>query len=294
MRRVLVTGGNKGIGLAIVEAILSEHDDTLVFMGSRDLDRGQAAASQLISAHPGWSERLQVVELDVSKDASVSSAATQLRAQCLEPHPLYGLVNNAGVGGDQYSLNDVLQVNTLGVRRACEAFRPLVDPDGGRIVNITSAAGPSFVAKCSPEQQRFLTNPAIEWPALEAFISDCLALDGDTAAFEARGLSDGAAYGLSKACANAYTLLLARQNPNLHVNACTPGFIETDMTRRHLMSQGKTAEELGLRPPKDGARSAMFLLFSELEGNGRYYGSDAKRSPLDRYRAPGSEPYRGD
>jgi carbonyl reductase 1 len=38
----------------------------------------------------------------------------------------------------------------------------------------------------------------------------------------------------------------------------------------------------------------MFLLFGQPEGNGRYYGSDAKRSPLDRYRSPGSEPYTGE
>jgi carbonyl reductase 1 len=38
----------------------------------------------------------------------------------------------------------------------------------------------------------------------------------------------------------------------------------------------------------------MHLLFDELEGNGRCYGSDAKRSPLDRYRAPGSPPYVAD
>jgi carbonyl reductase 1 len=35
------------------------------------------------------------------------------------------------------------------------------------------------------------------------------------------------------------------------------------------------------------------LLFGELEGNGRYYGSDGLRSPLDRYRAPGSEAFDG-
>jgi len=32
MRRILVTGANKGIGLAIVTAILSEHDDTVVLL----------------------------------------------------------------------------------------------------------------------------------------------------------------------------------------------------------------------------------------------------------------------
>ncbi len=42
MRRILVTGANKGIGLAIARAILEEHDDTFVYLGSRDADRGRA------------------------------------------------------------------------------------------------------------------------------------------------------------------------------------------------------------------------------------------------------------
>src|SRR5690606_37956398 len=102
-----------------------------------------------------------------------------------------------------------------------------------------------------------------------------------------RGLGDGNAYGLSKACTNSYTMLLARQHPSLRINACTPGYIETDMTRGYARARGKAPAELGMQPPSAGARAPMFLLFGDPEGNGRYYGSDAKRSPLDRYRSPG-------
>ena len=35
----------------------------------------------------------------------------------------------------------------------------------------------------------------------------------------------------------------------------------------------------------------LFLLFGSSQGSGHYYGSDARRSPLDRYRAPGSPEY---
>ena len=35
MRRVLVTGANKGIGRAIAQAILEHADDTFVYLGSR-------------------------------------------------------------------------------------------------------------------------------------------------------------------------------------------------------------------------------------------------------------------
>lgn len=294
MRRVLVTGGNKGIGLAIVTAILAEHDDTFVFLGARDAGRGQAAHHALTSAHPLWAARVEVIELDVASDASVQRARDRIRERCLaEEATLYGVVNNAGIGGGKATLANVFQVNTFGVRRVCEALLPLLDPEAGRIVNITSAAGPSFVASTSPERQRFLTDPGIEWPGLAAFIAECLAVDGGAAAFSALGLGDGNAYGLSKACSNAYTLCLARQQPRLRINACTPGFIETDMTRDYAASQGKTPAELGMKSPSEGARAAMFLLFGEPEGNGRYYGSDGLRSPLDRYRAPGTPEYRG-
>lgn len=293
MRRILVTGANKGIGLAIVNAILSEHDDTFVLLGSRDLARGKASREQLLAAHPNWANRVEILELDVSSDESVTQAAKRIRERFAdEPTPLYGLVNNAGVGGASLSLADVFAVNTLGVRRVSEACLPLLDPERGRIVNITSAAGPSFVATCSAERQQFFIDPAIEWPALEALIDESIAIQGDKEAFSARGLGDGNPYGLSKACANSYTLLLARLHPALRINACTPGYIETDLARRHAASQGKSPAELGMKPPAAGARAPMFLLFGDLEGNGRYYGSDAERSPLDRYRSPGTPAYR--
>ena len=210
-----------------------------------------------------------------------------------EPSPLHAVVSNAGIGIGMSDLRAVLEVNTLGVRRVCEAFLPLLRPAGGRIVNLTSASGPSFVSGCSPERQRFLVDPTITWPRLEAFLEECLALRG-AAAFEAKGLGDGSPYGLSKACANAYTVLLAREHPGLRINACTPGFIETDLTRAYLESSGKTAQQLGMKPPAEGTRAPMFLLFGEPQGNGRYYGSDGQRSPLDRYRSPGSPPYTGE
>jgi len=294
MRRILVTGGNKGIGLGIVTAILSEHDDTFVFLGARDAGRGHAARQALLSEHPSWAQRLEVIELDVASEASVRAASDRIRERCLDERgALYGVVNNAGIGGGKATLSSVFDVNTFGVRRVCEAMLPLLDPERGRIVNITSAAGPSFVASASPERQRFLTDPGIEWPSLAAFMAECVAVEGGAAAFAALGLGDGNAYGLSKACSNAYTLCLAREQPRLRVNACTPGFIETDMTRGYAASQGKTPAELGMKSPSEGARAAMFLLFGEPAGNGRYYGSDGLRSPLDRYRAPGTPEYRG-
>lgn len=281
MRRILVTGANKGIGLALVSAILEQQADCFVLLGSRDQERGQAALEGLLAQHPDWAERLALLVLDVGDDASVSAAAAEVAGRFGPEASLYALVNNAGLVVEK-DLATVLNVNVYGIRRVCEAFLPLLAA-GGRVVNITSASGPSYVAQCDPERQRFFLDPQISWPALQGFMQSCLEQN-----------SESNVYGLSKAIANSYTLLLAREHPELKVNACTPGFIETDATRHYAAAQGRSPAELGMKPPAEGTLSALHLLFGELQGNGRYYGSDAQRSPLDRYRAPGSAPYTGD
>ncbi|RYZ07789.1 MAG: SDR family NAD(P)-dependent oxidoreductase [Myxococcales bacterium] len=288
-QRILVTGANKGIGLAIVEAIL-QRADTVVILGSRDLERGNAAVQRLVTTKPEWRDRLVAVALDVTSDASVASARDRV-LESSAGEELYGLVNNAGIASGD--LATILETNLLGMQRVCAAFVPHLRPAGGRVVNVTSAAGPSFVANCSPEQQRFFLNPDLTWAELLAFTDRCRKLSGPTE-LAAAGLGDGAPYGLSKACANTYTLILAREQQSLVVNACTPGFIATDMTRHFVDSQQKSPEELGMKAPAEGAKAPLHLLFGELAGSGRYYGSDAKRSPLDRYRAPGSPEYSGD
>lgn len=294
MRNIVVTGANKGIGKAIVEAILDGHSDTTVFLGSRDRGRGEAARSDLVQDHPDWADRVAVLELDVTDDASVAAAARAVEARFAgDTAPLYGLVNNAGVGFGSSSLRQVLDVNAHGVRRVTEAFVPLLDPDAGRIVNVTSAAGPMFVSGCDDAKRRFLTDPSITRGQLLQFMAECVELEDD-AAFAAAGLGKRDAYGLSKACANAFTLITAREHGHLRVNACTPGFIETDMTRPWADEAGKAPAEMGMKPPSSGTRAPMHLLFGALDGNGRYYGSDALRSPLDRYRGPGTPEYAGE
>ncbi len=294
-KRVVVTGANKGIGLATVRAILQGGDDRFVFLGSRSATRGKAARQQLLDENSAWEDRVEVLLIDVSDDQSVTAAAQSVAERFDgEETPLYGVVNNAGIGLGNADMETVLDVNTVGPHRVCEAFLPLLDPDEGRIVNISSASGPNFVAKCSEERQQLLTNPEVTWEEIEALMEECLEIDRSSGAFLPAGLGDGSPYGLSKACLNAYTIALAREHPNLTINACTPGFIETDLTRPFAERQGKEPEEMGMKPPMKGTIAPLFLLFGEPGGSGWYFGSDAERSPLDRYRSPGDPPYRGD
>ena len=48
MRRILITGSNKGIGLATVKNILHSYKETFVLMCSRDLKKGEEAFDSLI------------------------------------------------------------------------------------------------------------------------------------------------------------------------------------------------------------------------------------------------------
>ena len=77
----------------------------------------------------------------------------------------------------------------------------------------------------------------------------------------------------------------------LRINSCSPGYILTDLTAG--MGATKRPEESNCHV------AALFLLFGdvphdEVVNKGRYYGSDAVRSPIDVYRGPGDPPYVGD
>ncbi len=289
-RTVVITGGNRGIGRATVRAVLYGAEDTRVLLGSRSRERGEGARSELLAEHPALEGRLEALEIDVSSDDSVAAAAATV-SERLGEGSLYGLINNAGIG--EGPMRRVLDVNTLGPRRVCEAFLPLLQ-ERGRIVNVSSAAGPNFVASCGPEVQQTLTSPQVTWEDIEEVMEACLAIDERGGDFKAAGFGTGSAYGLSKACLNAYTIALARSHPEQTINACTPGFIETDLTRRYATSQGVAPAELGMKPPEHGAKTSTFLLLGDPGGSGWYFGSDQQRSPLDRYRSPGDPPYRGD
>ena len=177
----------------------------------------------------------------------------------------------------------------------------------GRIVQISSAAGPNFVSKCSQEIQTLLVDKNVTFKqAEERIIDPFLKIKEDAtipdeeknAALEAIGLSDsglaGASYGVSKAGLNAYTVELARKYPKLLINACTPGFIETDLTRPMAERAGRTPEEMGMKGTEAGTVAAVYLMMEDLAvGSGRYYGSDGVWSPLHKYRSPGDPPYDG-
>ena len=65
---ILITGANKGIGLATTKKLLESYSDTYVLLGSRDLTRGKQALENLLKGDPEFKDRVHLVQIDVEQD----------------------------------------------------------------------------------------------------------------------------------------------------------------------------------------------------------------------------------
>ncbi|KQV07647.1 SDR family NAD(P)-dependent oxidoreductase [Leifsonia sp. Root112D2] len=144
MTVALITGANKGIGFETAQQLL-ELGHT-VYIGARDVERGERAAAALGA---------RFVQLDVRNDASVSSALTVIDAA---EGRLDVLVHNAGVldaALDGPAALRSFDTNAVGIVRVTEAALPLLRRSSNpNVVTISSSAG-SFWAVNNPERPEF-------------------------------------------------------------------------------------------------------------------------------------------
>jgi NAD(P)-dependent dehydrogenase (short-subunit alcohol dehydrogenase family) len=139
-RVAFVTGGARGIGFAIAQALLEEGTKVMV------ADINEASLAKAKDALGKFGE-VETVVCDVSDPSSVAHAADEAIARFGKVHVL---VNNAGVviGGapGEFDLDDwrwIVDVNLMGVVYGVETFVPLIKShgEGGFIVNTASMAG---------------------------------------------------------------------------------------------------------------------------------------------------------
>ena len=280
MLRVVVTGGNSGIGKALCKQLASEYN-CYVYMGTRSIQKGQAALEEIkseLSEVPDCAGRIEVVQLDVQDDASVTAAAAAVKAKLPEGDTLYALVNNAGTGlAHDVDQNARISTNYWGVKKVTAAFMPLLGP-GGRIVNVGSGAGPMFVGRDGTK----MTPPSAKTKTILCSMDSTIDEIENIALKEGIEI-DGSGYGISKACLAAYTAALARSTPTLTLSCITPGFIDTAITKGFGSKKA----------PEEGTVAIRHCLFGSLALSGAYYGSDGVRSPLHFMRSPGMPAYDG-
>lgn len=273
-KHVLVTGGNSGIGLALCQLLARDHG-CHVFLGSRNLDKGNAALESIVSSYPDTKGKIEVVQIDVNDQKSCDDAAATIKAKDV---PLYALVNNAGCGlahGDVGGAESIINTNYLGPKRVTQAMIKLIDPKEGRIVNTSSGAASMWLREQDAETKALFTNPDLTQADLDAAIQAQIKLGNF--------LKWGKGYGLSKAGLTALTLVQAKAYPTLKCVSLSPGFIDTPMTK------GFGAK----LTPEQGCASAIKCLFGTVT-SGFYYGSDGLRSPLTVPRDPGMPEYQGE
>jgi NAD(P)-dependent dehydrogenase (short-subunit alcohol dehydrogenase family) len=190
----LVTGANSGIGFAIAQQLLDRGVN--VWIGARDLEKGERAAAELGSG-------ARAVQLDVTDPASVTAAVQRVGELDI-------LVNNAGVnpGGEDIAgtgidqLRAAYETNVFGLISVTQGFLPALTRSAHpRIVNVSSGTG-SLTWNSGP-------NPQFDWQAVKG---------------------GGLAYRSSKTAVNAVTLLMAQSlGDTFKVNALAPGLRRTNL-----------------------------------------------------------------
>lgn len=189
----LVTGANRGIGLAVTKELLSQGDK--VFGACRN----PKEASALIALKKDYQDSLEAVALDADSDESVKKAAQEVPKKT---KVLDVLINMAGIMPrphdskledlDFKQCREAFETNVLGPLRVTRFFLPLLrESKRARIVNVTSGIG-SISGTDNPHFY---------------------------------------AYGASKSALNKVTRILALElkPDNIVAVALDPGWVKTDM-----------------------------------------------------------------
>lgn len=253
-RRVaVVSGANRGIGKEVARTLARAGLDVVV--GSRDVEAGRAAASELgARAH----------QLDVTSRESIGALADDL------PY-LDVLVNNAGIALDGFDANiarKTIEVNFLGAMHLTDTLLPEMRA-GGRIVMVSSGSGE--LSHFGPRQCDCFEDPELTRDQLVTLV-ESFVLDVQAGTHEAHGWPSSA-YAVSKAALNALTRILAREledDPRrIRVNAACPGWVATRMGGSHAP-----------RSPEEGADTIAWLALEAPESLTGGFFRDRQRIPF--------------
>ena len=142
MHSVLVTGGSRGLGLAIARR-LAMAGYQVIAIARRE---GEQLAAAIRAVDKAASGSLHFVEADLGDLDAIPALIRQLRKQY---GPVYGLINNAALGTDgllatmkNSDIEHLVRLNTLSPILVTKyVVRSMMADGGGRVVNVSSIIG---------------------------------------------------------------------------------------------------------------------------------------------------------
>jgi 3-oxoacyl-[acyl-carrier protein] reductase len=144
MRNVVVTGGNRGLGLGIARR-LAAGGYHVIAVARKETDQLTSAMGDVERDNPG---SFHFVPFDLLKTDEFGSLVKTLRKDF---GPIYGLVNNAGISFDgtlalmpTSQIEHLVRLNTISpIVLTKYVVRSMMADGGGRVVNIASIVGSS-------------------------------------------------------------------------------------------------------------------------------------------------------
>ncbi|XP_052060361.1 estradiol 17-beta-dehydrogenase 2-like [Mytilus californianus] len=150
-KAILITGCDRGIGKALAKYL--DKAGFKVYAGCLE-NEGHGKQDLTNSC----SSRLQTIQLDVSNEIQIKTAAAIVQKDLeISGMKLWGVINNAGIcfiGNVEMMVTEdihkILAVNYLGPVTVCKHFLPLLRESQGRIVNVASNCGLAPVPLMGP------------------------------------------------------------------------------------------------------------------------------------------------
>ncbi|XP_076046039.1 carbonyl reductase [NADPH] 1-like isoform X1 [Oratosquilla oratoria] len=234
-RICVVTGANKGIGYGIMKELCQKFDG-LVYLTARNEERGKAAVAELNKL--GYFPRFHL--LDIDSEDSINTFAEYLKKTY---NGLDVLVNNAAISYQRTATEpfgekaeNTIRVNYFGTLNVCHALFPLLRPHA-RVVHVSSSFGHlSYIDGDEPQASSLrskLGSPTLTEEELNAIMNDYVRA-AKAGTWKEEGWQDRS-YSVSKVGMSALARIQQRAfdqdpQPDLVVNSCHPGYVDTDMS----------------------------------------------------------------